>query len=231
MTWESMISTGAAIFFGTVTLLLMVKYKRKKSLCYKIISETPLLRIEDEIKSDIKISYHDKRITDLHSLVIEISNNGNEPILEDDFKKPITFEFNREAKILKLGIVKSNPEDLQAKFEEKDNKIEITSELLNPGDKFVINFLISKYENFHINTHIVGIKKLVEYTIPTESPLRMSILFVIFGYMMIFVAFLLFQDPVFSDPLFWIFMAPLLLLNGILYSLLNKYIINKLFQK
>jgi len=99
MPWESMISIGVAIFFGTTTLILMVKYRCKRSLCYRVISETPLLRIEDEIKSDIKISYRNEKITDLHSLLVEISNNGNEPILKNDFKKPLTFEFNREAKI------------------------------------------------------------------------------------------------------------------------------------
>jgi hypothetical protein len=128
-----LIAIGVAIFFGITTLILTMKLRRKKSLYYRVISVTPLLNIEERIKKEIKITYGNEDVKNLHLLLIEIGNNGNEPIQKNEYKKPIIFTFNPKAKILESGVEKLDPKDLQIWFDRKADNIEgITPELLNP---------------------------------------------------------------------------------------------------
>lgn len=172
------ISVGLAIFFGITTLILTVKMRRKRSLCYTVISETPLLSIKERIREDIKIIYRNEEVKDLHFLLIGIENDGNEPLQMDDFKKPITFMFNSQAKILEDGIAYSHPEDLQISSDRKaDNEIGFVPELLNPKESFVLKFVLTEYDNFNVQTRVVGLKEIKKHIYSSSYENRLNHLF------------------------------------------------------
>ena len=79
-----------------------------------------------------------------------------------------------------------DPEDLQVWLDQKtENIVGITPELLNPREYFVLKFLVTEYENFDVNTRIVGIKKISRLE-TIEFP-RKQVLLIYFSSIMVLV--------------------------------------------
>lgn len=175
------ISTTLAIIFFVSTVILTIKIRKKKSLAYEIISETSLIHIEDQITSDVSVTYRGENVKNVHLIQVRILNNGNEHVSKEDFIKPITFEFNSQVKIMDMKADDKNPEDMQVTFHiEADNIVEVTPNLTNPGEWFVTKFLVAEYESFRLSTRIMGIKSLTEYKSPKAAFIDILIIPLIF---------------------------------------------------
>jgi hypothetical protein len=59
--------------------------KSKKSLSYNILASNELLTASEEIRGRIKILFDKKPVENVHLLVMQITNDGNLPILPADF--------------------------------------------------------------------------------------------------------------------------------------------------
>ena len=82
-----------------VSVIIYLKQRQRRSLSYEIVSATPLLSVEEDIKKDLQISYKGKPVEQVHLVMIKILNSGSLPIPSKDYEQPITISFGKQAKI------------------------------------------------------------------------------------------------------------------------------------
>ena len=150
-----------SIIACAVSILLYFKSRMRKSLTYLLVSEAPLLETKDQIKHDVKITYQQEEVWNIHLLEIGFLNDGNMPISKQDFLRGISLEFNPEAKILEVRTEDSSPKNLQIWFDRKTRNImDIKPELLNPKEWFILRILVAEFVNFALNARIAGIETI-----------------------------------------------------------------------
>lgn len=141
---------GAVI--GLVALIVSVVIyflgRKHKHLSYSIIASEPLLTVDEALSGEIKVSFNDELVQDIHLLIIKITNSGNVAIEESDFKLPLAFAFGN-AKMLSYEVIDSPPQGLPAKLRRSggDRGIVLNPLLLNASDSVVFKFLLSDYDN------------------------------------------------------------------------------------
>jgi hypothetical protein len=144
-----------------VTIWIYKRQKNQKSLSYEILSESLLLRVEDELKGKVKILYEDKPVQKVHLIVLKTINSGNIPILTSDYETPITYTCGEDSQILSSEIIEKYPKDLTEIFSINEKYVQIQPKLMNSGDFFIMNLLVSKYEKpLKITGRIVGVKEI-----------------------------------------------------------------------
>src|ERR1035441_9296170 len=108
-----MVRTILAIVAVCVTVGLFLAGRRRKRLSY-LLSDTRVLGIHEEVNpSRVKILFDGEPVTEVHLVIITVNNWGNEPILMDDFERPLQFSWSAPAKILTAEVIEVNPETLQ----------------------------------------------------------------------------------------------------------------------
>lgn len=133
----------AAIIIGFVSIFLYLRDRNCKALSYKIVSNTSLVDVKEEIKEKLKIFYDEKPVLQLYLSLIRIVNSGNVPILVSDFTCPVTLTFAEKVQIVSTGIVEKHPKLLDATVSFSDNKAVLSPALLNGGDSLTIKILSS----------------------------------------------------------------------------------------
>lgn len=202
-----------------VTVVLFVLQRRKKSLSYEILSSTPLLKPQEELKGRLQILFDSKPVADVYLLLIRISNTGNMPIMADDFERPLSVELGPEARILTLDVSEKRPESLKPVARPKEGGIIMVEPLLlNGGDSFILKVIVSQYdsEKFEIDGRIAGVREIRE---PPEKYLQ-GIAMVVVG-----AALLLGGQLVASsllESLAYIAMGEILILVGFWIGLLKR---------
>jgi len=188
--WQSVAAFLALVAILT-SILLYFKQRQIKSLSYEIISLTPLLSIEEEIKGDLQVLYHGNPVDQVHLIVIEIKNSGNTPIRKEDFERPVNFNFGEETEIFTAEITDTNPNDLEAFVNIEDGRVVLTPIMLNEEDTITVKMLISKFDEINVDGRIIGVKKIEEHE---ESS---SIYFItsIIGMIMSFVGMYIMTKP------------------------------------
>src|ERR1700720_1277119 len=87
------IATVAAIFIS-------IRQHQRKAISYKVISDTPLLSLKEEVKSRVQVLFDARPVRNTRLVVIKILNSGNVPILLTDYHDPIKIGFGDNAEIL-----------------------------------------------------------------------------------------------------------------------------------
>jgi len=164
--------------------------RRKKSLFFYVSSSTNLLSIHDEAKFDdkLRIFYEDKVVDNVFLVVTKITNNGNTPIDEDDFKEPIQIETNDTGTILSAQIIDTNPPDIKVRIGKRKSQVSIYPLLLNPGDSINIKLIINNFDKItSVTSRIRGVKN-IELDLSekyTKSDKRLGMLFTILVFYLI----------------------------------------------
>lgn len=177
---------GAIVAFIAIiiTIIIYLKQRRNKLLNFEIISRTPLLSIEDEIKGNLQILYNGNPIEQVHLIVIKFINSGNTPITSNDFEIPINFKFGEESQIFTAEITEKNPTNLRASITIEGNSIVIDPTLLNSGDSITIKTLVSRFVDIDIDGRIIGVKEIKEYEegiLPFVIPSIIGFIFTLYG--------------------------------------------------
>ena len=132
----------------------------KKELEISIISNAPLVSIDEEYKNDLKIVYRGQEIKEAISTIVRVENSGNQPITAKDFNRPISFYFDQSSEIINANIIDSKPNNLGAKIVIEDNKAILNSILINPEDIINISLLSSSPANLLMDARISGISNI-----------------------------------------------------------------------
>lgn len=162
---DVIIGGGALLISTTLAIYFYLRQRGKKKLSYKIITSQSLLTVDEALSGDIKILYKEEEITDVHLLTIKVVNDGNVPILKEDFNRALAFQFGDTTKVLTYEILSKTPEYLPATLRPSHGSrgIVLNPLLLNPKDALHLKFLLSKYQNELIpSARIVGVSQISE---------------------------------------------------------------------
>ncbi len=111
--------------------------KESADLSVVVTSETSVISLNANYSSDIAVFYKNKPIAGLYVADIRIKNEGNRPIEQSDFDKPITVQFNG-AVVAPVKVTSTTPDGLPVKINARGNSIEVEPLLMNPDDSFTI---------------------------------------------------------------------------------------------
>lgn len=164
---DVIIGGGALLISTTLAIYFYLRQRGKKKLSYEIITSQSLLTVDEALSGDIKILYKEEEITDVHLLTIKVVNDGNVPILKEDFNRALAFRFGDTTKVLTYEILSKTPEYLPAtlRLSHGDRGIVLNPLLLNPKDALHLKFLLSKYQNeLSPSARIVGVNQIAEVT-------------------------------------------------------------------
>jgi hypothetical protein len=143
-----------------ITVILFLAQRSKKRLAYYLLTETPLLSVDDEIKGKIKIRYGRKSIQNIHLVLLYIWNKGNVDIATSDYEQPIVFSFP-DSEILSAEVVEVSPKNLQPTIMAELSKLTVDPIMLNKGDFMTIKLLFSDYaKQVDANARILGVKEI-----------------------------------------------------------------------
>jgi hypothetical protein len=153
-----------ALLFGLCSLILgFIGYRRhkRKKLSYEVISNTPLLSVNSEVKDRIKIYLDEREVTDVNLVMIKLSNTGNDTIHPKDYESAIVISFGN-ANLLSFELFERVPRDMPIPHTILfPNGVSLSPFLMNEDDSMTIKLLISGEVNAPtITARIAGIKKI-----------------------------------------------------------------------
>ncbi len=198
-----------AVILTSLTILISYflyrKQRQRKALSYEILSLTPLLSMNEEVKGKLEIRFSGEPVQQVHLVQIKITNSGNVPIVATDYERQVNLSFGEKAKILTVEVVETTPKSLQVAvqktIEGSKEKALLPPILMNQGDSFTFKMLVSSFAKpITIDGRIVGVKEIAK---ASKSSRRRLISIIISGLLSFFagMGFGLFPP---SHPIFWI---------------------------
>lgn len=188
----NLVGIVAVLIALIVPVLLFIKGKNHKELSYEIISNTPLITSDEEIRKKIKIVFEDEEIKEDVSLVlVRIVNTGNVSIKQEEFIENIVIGGDGEFKVFTAELKETSPSNIKVEINNDANNmglIFISPLLLNPKDEMTLKLLIASYENeLKVSSRIVGIREIIKVKEKTSSKV-ISLVLVINLVLAIFIA-------------------------------------------
>jgi hypothetical protein len=163
--WQ-FVGVAISILALLVSVIAIRVQQRKKSLCYAFSNERPILYVFDEkLKSRLTLSLDGMPVQGLSTYEVAVFNDGNVAVLPTDFIEPIRIEFGSNSKILAVAVTDSAPQDLNVTVAPNGATYSIEPTLLNPGDEFVVQFLVDQSEREHysaptVRARVAGVQQL-----------------------------------------------------------------------
>lgn len=170
--WKFLLDNWITILLGLAgvgaTLYVYLRSKQNKKLSIELLSNAQLLSVSKDIAPDLTINYKGVSITqELSAILLRVANTGNVPITVADFYRPLSFQMSELAEILSAGISDVIPSNLEPFIEvQKPNAATIRPLLLNPGDKFVVRFVVLNNDRtINANARIQGVSTVLVDTV------------------------------------------------------------------
>ena len=166
--WQAVAAAITLLGILTSITLAVVVYllqRRRKELGYRLLSQTRVVSVEAEIGEKVLILYEGQLVRDVHLVLLEVVNSGNQPIVRDDYQCPLNIGLGHGARVLTAELVESEPEGLSAwpVLTESPDLVHVHPLLLNPGDWFKLKMLVSEFGGtLDVSTRIVGVKEIRE---------------------------------------------------------------------
>jgi len=162
--WEFVGGVFLGLVAIIVTIILWRTQRRRKALSYEIISRTPLLSVEDEVKGKVQILFDGNPVQDIHLVVLKIINSGNVPIVSTDYERPVSLSFGENPRILTAEVSETDPDNLEISVDIQATKVMLDPVLLNGGDSITLKFLVSQLDEINIDGRIIGVKDIRKHT-------------------------------------------------------------------
>jgi hypothetical protein len=107
--WIGVLIGILAIIVTVITsIVISQKQRMRKEITFGIISATPVLSVNEEVKSKVLVFYDGKPIRDMLLIVLRLWNSGNVSVLPTDYVETITFDFGTGAEILVVTLYRSD---------------------------------------------------------------------------------------------------------------------------
>lgn len=136
-----------------------------KSLEIKLIQIDDIISLDNNPqKDDLTLLYKDEEIDNLSHLLFTIRNDGNVPILKEDFLEGLQISLLSDSRILRVNV---NPNLFMTATQTSDYHITLDSPLLNQGDVITVSMLVSSgdepvsIENISLSGRIIGVSDLI----------------------------------------------------------------------
>jgi hypothetical protein len=138
---------------------------RKKTLTYTVLTNSGLVPVSKEVKSDIQIRYKGKLVPEVRLVEIRIKNSGSLPIKPGDYIEPLRIQLPN-SKILSSEV--RDAHSVGAYIETKlsnQSEIALSKTLLNPTDFFDVKILFADgADDLSVVGRIVGVTKIQNLT-------------------------------------------------------------------
>jgi hypothetical protein len=166
-----------ALLAIAITIWIFRLQKSRRELAFGMLSNRTVIAIDSTMSERIQITLDGQPVENVHLVVFALKNTGNTPFKEDDFSRPPRIDFGRDSKILDAKITKQFPENLNASTEYDDKSILIKPLLMNSGEFFVVQALVSgSSPQAHCDLRAQGITGLATLTRrPDSSPLQLAL--------------------------------------------------------
>jgi len=160
---------GAAIgLIGVVAAIILAVavyrlQRRRKELGYRVLSQSRVASVEADLDDKLVIMYDGERVADVHLVMLELVNSGNQPIIPDDYLHPLQINLGEGARVLTAEQVGSEPEGIPASpsITESLEKVRVDPVLLNAGDSFTLKILVARFGGtVDFDARIVGVKEI-----------------------------------------------------------------------
>ncbi|BCL82174.1 hypothetical protein ccbrp13_46390 [Ktedonobacteria bacterium brp13] len=185
-----------AVVVGVTAIIVAIwiykRQKLKKEISYEIVSNAPLVSINEKMKDRIKILLDGSEMNSPRLIVIKLINTGNDAVKKDDIEDPLSIQI-QGATIISAEVLNTDPQNFFLKPEDKKDfvqwqgsEITLQKKLFNPKDEISISTLIdgedqSIYVGGRIaNAQIKALKQqynraMISYLIPFLLMLGISI--------------------------------------------------------
>ena len=156
---------GALIGLAALVLTIVIFWfqRKRRELSYRIDYQEPLLQIDNAIAGRLKVLFDDTPVNEVYLLVVRVSNSGNVPILATDFVSPMELTLDPAAKILSASVGTQNPRNLGASISVENalQRIVVSPILMNPGDFFRLNILLTQSSyRLAVDGRVVGVREI-----------------------------------------------------------------------
>ena len=142
--WGLILTTISTIA-SLVAIFIALRQQPTKHLRYEVVSSGPLANVTDNVNGRLKVTFDKTAVPDANFALLRVSNDGNQPILAEDFKTPFVFHFGKSPKsnVLDAEITTSTPGDLAktVTLAKKSDIVSLVPGLLNPSDSITIKVL------------------------------------------------------------------------------------------
>jgi hypothetical protein len=158
--WQ-FIGAVLALVIIIITIIFSSKQRKKKKLAYNIITNTPVLSINEELNTNLEVLFNKSPVKNLQLLIIKLLNTGNTEICKEDFEEPISVNFSENMELLSIEFINKTPSNLDPHGQYSKKRFSINPMLLNSGDSLTIKFLINNYKKLpKIEGRIKGVKSI-----------------------------------------------------------------------
>ncbi len=131
-----------------ITLALIFQWWRnRKHLTYQILTNTQLLKHDNEIRDKVQILVDGVSAENVQLMILKIINTGRQSIDEKDFKQNLDFVFSstdsESVAILSADLSKKQPDNMKVRISRSDNTLSVEPIMLNYKDSFEIKVLLN----------------------------------------------------------------------------------------
>jgi hypothetical protein len=148
---------GIVFFVALIALLLLYpKLRPSKTIFFRLISDTIVLRIRSEKvdKGDVQVLYKGEEVEgDIHLVTVRLWNASSDPILPDEYKgNLIKLNFGKEAKVLSTQVSESKPATIKEEIDENKfvqfdaGKVLLKPIWLNKDNSLTLKILLTNFQ-------------------------------------------------------------------------------------
>ena len=94
-----------------VAIWIHLKGRDQKEISYSVLTDNPVLRVGEEVKSKIKIEFDGQKVAGMSLVVLKVWNTGNRSVKPQDYLEPMIFKFEGR-KVLDVSIQRMEPQHL-----------------------------------------------------------------------------------------------------------------------
>src|SRR5260370_13573184 len=174
-----------------VSGIIFVYQRTRKELSYSSVS-TPVLRMHDEVKEQLQITFNSKPVSDPHLVLITLRNSGNVPVLPDDYADPLTFHLGEYAQLLIASILETNPPHMlkRVPLKVQEKKLVLEPFLFNSKYTVTIQALVSHFEGVSPTYLIAGVHALKMVKTPGRTMPRQILYSLLYALYVLYILIL-----------------------------------------
>ncbi len=169
--WLTVIGVAVSVLSIGVAVIIYFLQRAKKSLTYGISTNTRVVPAQSGMQDRVKILLDGQEVQGVRLIELIVKNDGNIPITPSDYETPLTFWFGEKAEILSRAIIEKMPENLDPRLVgEQRNRITIEPLLLNKGDWFIVQLLVTKFQaQVEAEVRVAGIDSITETSYASDA--------------------------------------------------------------
>ncbi len=129
-----------------------------KQVLVREISQSAIQSVTKGTVPDLQLMVDGTPLSDPYYSVLEISNDGDRPIVVRDFEAPLEIQLGKDRAVVRARVSEKSPTDVTADVTWEKNIVRLAPTLLNPKDKLIVAVLSTGgAPEFVVRARIAGV--------------------------------------------------------------------------